>query len=1688
MAKKVDYAFRLCLGENITSATLLLDEFILDQRGKTPVEIKKGEDKGEYTISLQGVKFNRNIYHPGEIAAEVEIGKGNNGAGVMTQESINQLFLQRRVKLYIMKATKDIIFADFSDFELIADNYFVHEVLPQLRTQSDSSVTMSVKLKIYSMDKLMTLNKYSKAYVAKKLGEGILAKEGKSFGFQKLMFDINTKDMRQLVYKVGDAKYEFVQPYLVQYNESFYDFMVRTANRCGEFLYFEDGKLNLGLTVRTHIVEKEDSDGKIYKVQEDCEPVEINNYTTVTYQSVSGGPLATQGYGYDSVKDDNGQLADDADTHCDSVKTDASGYPKGVFPEKLSYDIEYKSDDYVYPLFKDKFAVADDYGDGFGLQLLGKVLENSQEITDIPEMVLQLTIDAAFSKWDSYDKANKANSKGNKKLGDSQKNLYKEQYKENEEYVMFASQHSEGWTTVNYYDDIRKKEEEVQGQTICIDLGTQYMSLKLGDKIKVKGMTGTFIVVQVKLVAGENWNREYERYGEENAPSDIYTKRQSMKVYAVPVLTGADSEEIIIPPLLPVPVIRHSGTQSAFVVDSSDPKDQGRVRLAFPWQSIAKMERKELSIAEKKLQETTDAEKESIKKVENNRKKLKNLRRLRQFFISIEEDALKDESLQPYLQEMNEKKKKLSEKKCTEKEFKAAKDAYEKQKNDIIKNSLEEKVKGQLAVYNAELEDINKQLETLKAKYEENQKKVEGKKEELKNCKNPKKEAVLMQEIAGLNVLISEYPAAKTALEERKNGIDDIKKILDQKNYEDTVFTAKIENTGLIDSLKNILSKEDIKKVNNILLTEKSKKDKENKIKELIEKAKAKESVKSHLDNGEYSKAVNQLDKQIEAAENTLLESEKVKIKETKTKEEAEKEIEKAREEVGKTVKKEATPWVRLATPMATQGGGLSFTPFPGDEVLVDFENGNIERPYVVGSLYSKTQNIPGNMTLMSPNGQFMEFQQEDDGSKFVQSFLPGLKGLKTLTNIDITPKADKTLAGGISFGDKHGMFEVSMSTSDRSININSPFGVVNMSAFTGITISAPNGDINIEGKNVSISAGNNLKLNSGGNCGVLLDKWAKDYWDNFSSSLKGTIVTGILDAAQMGVAGVLKHYGIDKILAPVDFKMLRSITEIFLRPIEGTLCIKSNNYMILEAGKGKTVISPDRFSASWQKYQGLSIDKDKQLFYKKVNTYLSKLDKKVDDFYEGYDAQYKNAVRFRKVFVKNMEPFMKKDKEVPVINVIKKAWAAYTGPDAEFKPYSDGERTIKLDDFWVVADVVEFPDAPVPGELGNPFMHKPSGMQLFKPDKEKAQKYMSIIVDEFAKSVFEIHKIVAGENDMLKGIVRGVNETIYGAPAENHFWVEDWIDTAFRVGGFDSEKVVNGSENNAANGIVSSVVQALGGADDTKEGDPRTQVSSEKVKQADATKDTQVGILFFESMWVENYLTHNEPNDNFDKLLKYDTEERQYDLYGSSSNKYGFSNTSKKTLKRMIAARFIYELYNAAENKYPAAPAAPAAPVENEETLANKALGVVAKKIKDNPLADKPGKYLTIKFTKEDISYKKLESDYNWSIIASMNREFSGVSGLVNYARPLLEKIIYGGISKKWNPILGKENFGAGWFNSFKSNWNRALYNDKTSGQILFSAKKGQTLTFSDKGQIQADENNYDNSVSSLKKKLASL
>jgi len=52
------------------------------------------------------------------------------------------------------------------------------------------------------------------------------------------------------------------------------------------------------------------------------------------------------------------------------------------------------------------------------------------------------------------------------------------------------------------------------------------------------------------------------------------------------------------------------------------------------------------------------------------------------------------------------------------------------------------------------------------------------------------------------------------------------------------------------------------------------------------------------------------------------------------------------------------TPWLRMAQPYAGGGKGFSFIPEIGEEVMIDFEGGNAERPYVKGTLYNGVEDV----------------------------------------------------------------------------------------------------------------------------------------------------------------------------------------------------------------------------------------------------------------------------------------------------------------------------------------------------------------------------------------------------------------------------------------------------------------------------------------------------------------------------------------------------------------------------------------------------------------------------------------------------------------------------------------------------------------------------------------------------------
>ena len=265
----------------------------------------------------------------------------------------------------------------------------------------------------------------------------------------------------------------------------------------------------------------------------------------------------------------------------------------------------------------------------------------------------------------------------------------------------------------------------------------------------------------------------------------------------------------------------------------------------------------------------------------------------------------------------------------------------------------------------------------------------------------------------------------------------------------------------------------------------------------------------------------------------------------------------------------QSTPWLNFAS---NQNGypvmGYHYT---GDQVMVGFEDGNVERPYILGGLADDFLFVDS--ALASPG--MHQLTLNDGYGDGLTAFLGGILSPALKTFMGFCPKAlpkpdfkqNKYFEGGFELTDYYGIYKISGSTDGRNISIASNWGDVKINAFTGINISAPNGDIKISGKNVTIEAGNNLKLVSGTNVNYKLVK-SKD-------TKKGTLAQIMVNAA----AAVAKKIAQVTIGGIIDFSYVRAIVEIIFRPVEGTLTVKSNRFLKLEAGNNSCKFPASAFN-----------------------------------------------------------------------------------------------------------------------------------------------------------------------------------------------------------------------------------------------------------------------------------------------------------------------------------------------------------------------------------------------------------------------------------------------------------------------------------------------------------------------------
>lgn len=158
---------------------------------------------------------------------------------------------------------------------------------------------------------------------------------------------------------------------------------------------------------------------------------------------------------------------------------------------------------------------------------------------------------------------------------------------------------------------------------------------------------------------------------------------------------------------------------------------------------------------------------------------------------------------------------------------------------------------------------------------------------------------------------------------------------------------------------------------------------------------------------------------------------------------------------------KDESHWARLVSPMAGKDRGIVFIPEVDDEVLVVFEHGDVNRPYILGSLW---------------NGKDLPPEKNEDGKNNIR-LIKSRSGHKII--LDDTNGSEK-----IEIIDKSAKNLIAIDTKTNSIKITSD---------KDIEILASNGKIRLDCKELElkssaaakIEAGADMNLTASGNMNI---------------------------------------------------------------------------------------------------------------------------------------------------------------------------------------------------------------------------------------------------------------------------------------------------------------------------------------------------------------------------------------------------------------------------------------------------------------------------------------------------------------------------------------------------------------------------------------------------------------------------
>jgi uncharacterized protein involved in type VI secretion and phage assembly len=147
----------------------------------------------------------------------------------------------------------------------------------------------------------------------------------------------------------------------------------------------------------------------------------------------------------------------------------------------------------------------------------------------------------------------------------------------------------------------------------------------------------------------------------------------------------------------------------------------------------------------------------------------------------------------------------------------------------------------------------------------------------------------------------------------------------------------------------------------------------------------------------------------------------------------------------------ERSGWARLVSQMAGPNRGAFFRPEPGDEVLVAFEHGDVTRPNILGSVWSKAHPLPAGFGTAPENN--------------VRGF--------TSRSFHVLKFDDTNGAERIEIIDKDSARKVILDSANRKIRIQCVTG--------DIEVEAPSGKITLQAATIDVKATESLLLEATG-------------------------------------------------------------------------------------------------------------------------------------------------------------------------------------------------------------------------------------------------------------------------------------------------------------------------------------------------------------------------------------------------------------------------------------------------------------------------------------------------------------------------------------------------------------------------------------------------------------------------------